>query len=315
MTRVLISGTSGFIAPRIASKLLDAGHEVWGIERYVTGRTAYQKDVRLNKFFCDLNDHHMIRHIIRMYQPEAVFHLGAMSPVSFSYERPQLYIDTNFKATVNLAETCMREVDDFKHFIFAGTSEEYGNQKEFPIKESAQLYPNSPYAVSKVASDLYLNYMHDAYGFPVTVCRPYNTFGRTGTSHFVTERIISQCLRHEESLRLGDPAPVRDLLFRNDHVNAYLSVFSQPEKSIGETFNFCTGKGVSIRELVDLITKKTGYEGEVVWNTIPKRPLDIDCLIGDPAKAQQILKWHANYSLSEGLDQTITELKMHGRLR
>jgi len=312
MTRILISGTSGFIAPRLASKLLDAGHEVWGIERYVTGRTAYRKDNRLNKYFCDLNDHSMIRHIVRLYQPEVVFHLGALSPVSFSYDRPQLYIDTNFKATVNLAETCMKEVDDFKQFITAGTSEEYGNQKSFPIREDAVLYPNSPYAVAKVASTKYLEYMRDAYGFPVTICRPFNTYGRTGTTHFVVERIISQCLAHEESLRLGDPEPVRDLMFRNDHVNAYLSVFNNPSQSIGEIFNFCTGQGVTIRQLVEMITEKTGYTGEVIWNTIPKRPLDIDTLIGDNGKAWQKLKWEPQYNLSEGLDQTITELKMHG---
>lgn len=262
--------------------------------------------------FGDLCDHHAIRQIVRHFQPEVVFHLAALSPVSISYKQPDIVNRTNYLATINLAESCMRLVDDFKHFIFAGTSEEYGNQEYFPIRETARLFPNSPYAVSKVAANLYLDFMRDAYGFPVTVCRPFNTYGRVGTTHFVTERIISQILKGQTNLFLGDPEPVRDLLFRSDHVNAYINVFVQPEKSIGETFNFATGKGFTIRELVEMIRTKTGHKGFVRWNTIPRRPLDIDKLIGDSAKAQQILKWKPEYSLSEGLDQTISEMKKIG---
>jgi len=307
--RILVTGTTGFIAPRLARKLIDLGHKVYGLERYVTGRTFYQKDERINRVCGDLCDHHAIKRIINTIQPEAVFHLAALSPVAISYEQPTIVNRTNYLATINLAEACMRQVDSFKHFIFAGTSEEYGNQEVFPIRETAQLFPNSPYAVSKVAANLYLDFMHEAYDFPVTVCRPFNTYGRVGTTHFVVERIISQILDGAETLKLGDPLPVRDLMFREDHVDAYLSVFGNPEQSIGEVFNFCTGEGYAILELVNLISEKTGFKGCVNWNTIPKRPLDIDTLIGDPVKAQQILKWQSKYSLSKGLDLTISELR------
>lgn len=282
---------------------------MYGLERYVTGRTFYRKDERINRVFGDLCDHHAIRQIINSIQPEVVFHLAALSPVAISYEQPTIVNSTNYLATINLAEACMRQVDGFKHFIFAGTSEEYGNQEAFPIRETARFFPNSPYAVSKVAANHYLNFMHDAYDFPVTVCRPFNTYGRVGTTHFVVERIISQILQGSDILYLGDPLPVRDLMFREDHVDAYLTVFGNPEQSIGEAFNFCTGEGFAIMELVSLIIEKTGFKGRVIWNSIPKRPLDIDTLIGDPTKAQQILKWQSKYSLSEGLELTISELR------
>lgn len=307
--KILVTGTSGFIAPRLASKLIDMGNRVWGLERYVTGRTMYKTDERINRVFGDLSDHLAIRKIVEMLQPEVVFHLAACSPVAYSYERPDEVIRTNYLGTVNLAESCLRKVDHFKHFIMAGTSEEYGNQKKFPIKETAELNPNSPYSCSKASATTYLKYMHDAFDFPMTICRPFNTYGRIGTTHFVVERIIVQCLKSCDYLRLGDPKPIRDMLYVDDHVNGYIQVFTQPDKSIGETFNFCTGIGISIKELVAKIQDKTGFNGQVVWNTIPKRPLDIEKLVGDNSKAENILGWIPKYSLDEGLTLTINEIK------
>lgn len=197
----------------------------------------------------------------------------------------------------------MREVPHFKHFLFAGTSEEYGNQTEFPIKENAELRPNSPYAVSKVAADKYLQYMRDAYDFPVTVLRPFNTYGRKDNVHFVVERIITQMLQGK-TVKLGDPTPERDLLYIDDHVNAYLTCLGN-EKAKGEVFNFCTGRSISIKELADLIAKLTGFKGEIMWNTIPARPLDIKKLVGSYEKAKRILGWEPKHTLEEGLKKTI----------
>ncbi len=186
---------------------------------------------------------------------------------------------------------------------FSGNSEEYGTQIHFPIREDAVLKPNSPYAVSKAASTMYLEYMSDAYGFPMTVCRPFNTYGRVKNRHFVTERILTQMLEGVKELRLGDPDPVRDMMFREDHVRAYLTVLGNAD-AVGEKINFCTGEGYSIAELVSLCAELTDWKGEIVWNTIPKRPLDIDVLIGDNTKAKG-LGWTPAYSLFEGLQETI----------
>lgn len=307
--KILISGTTGFVAPRLARKLVKLGHDVWGLERYVTGRTNYSRDEPFNRCFADLNDMHAVRCLISKLQPEVVFHLAALSPVALSYEQPEIVNKTNYLATINLAEACMKLVSHFKHFVFAGTSEEYGNQKNFPIREDAPLHPNSPYAVSKVAANLYLEYMRDAYGFPITICRPFNTYGRVGTTHFVTERIIVQMIKNAKTVKMGDPEPVRDMVYVIDHVDGYLAVLEHPEKSIGEAFNFCTGRGYTIRELVTIIARLTGWEGNLRWHTIPRRPLDIQTLIGNNNKAANLLSWKPKYSLSEGLDLTIRELR------
>jgi nucleoside-diphosphate-sugar epimerase len=306
--RILCTGTTGFIAGTLATKLIEQGHDVTALQRYVSGRAPY--NANLKTVFANLNDHFAIQQVIRQLKPEVVFHLAALSPVAFSYNNPVEYLETNFVATSHLAECCMRENSNFKQFIFAGTSEEYGNQTTFPIKEDARLIPNSPYAVSKVAADTYLNYLKDAYGFPITIVRPFNTYGRARDAHFIVERIITQML-HGDTVYLGDPEPKRDLMFMDDHVSAYLSVLDKKE-AVGETFNFCTGKGTSIHELARAIKFFTKFMGKIVWNTIPIRPLDIHTLIGDASKAEQLLNWKAKWSLEDGLKRTIKMLKENG---
>jgi len=160
--------------------------------------------------------------------------------------------------------------------------------------------------VSKAASTMYLEYMRDAYNFPMTICRPFNTYGRTKNRHFVTERILTQMLGRKEVISLGDPDPVRDMVFRDDHVDAYMTVLGNPD-ALGEIVNFCTGVGYSIHKLLHECMIITRWVGEVKWNTIPRRPLDIDVLIGDNSKAKS-LGWEPKYTLQSGLKKTIEEL-------
>ena len=300
--KVLVTGGSGFIGSHLIPELVGLGHDVYSLERYVTGRYVLGGRRAVKTVFGDLRNHFAVRKIVRDIQPEAVIHLASVSPVSYSYDHPIEAMETNFLGTVNLAESCLREAPHFKHFLFAGTSEEYGNQENVPLKETAKLHPNSPYAVSKVAADNYLQYMYDAYDFPVTVLRNFNTYGRKDNTHFVVERIIVQMLQGNV-VRLGDPTPIRDLMYVDDHVNSYLTCLDS-DKAVGETFNFCTGHGVSIAKLVELIKQPTGFKSEIIWNTIPKRPLDIAVLIGDYSKAKRILDWEPKFTLETGIKLT-----------
>jgi nucleoside-diphosphate-sugar epimerase len=301
--RVLITGGNGFIGSHLIRLLSGSENDVYCLERYVTGRYVLGGQRLVKTVFGDLRDHFAVRKVVREVQPDAVIHLASISAVSYSYDHPIEVLETNFLGTVNLAESCLREVPHFKHFLFAGTSEEYGNQENVPIKETAELYPNSPYAVSKVAADKHLQYMRDAFDFPVTILRNFNTYGRRDNTHFVVERTIAQMLKGK-TVRLGDPMPIRDFMYVDDHVNSYLACLEN-EKAVGEIFNFCTGRGVSIAQLVESIKKLTGNESEVIWNTIPERPLDIAVLVGDNSKAKRILGWEPKFTLEEGLKLTI----------
>ena len=303
--KILVTGNSGFIGSHLSVALSKLGHDVCCLERYVVGRQFEGNNRRV--VHADLNDHATIKEIVSREQPDIVVHLAALSPVAYSYTHWSEVLKTNFVATANLAEVCRVNVPNLKQFVFAGTSEEYGQQTMFPIKESADLKPNSPYAVSKVAADKYLRMLYDAYGFPVTVMRPFNTYCRSGNIHFVTERIITQMLNGDK-LCLGDSSPIRDFIYVDDHVNAYLAAIGN-EQAINRAFNVCSGVGISILEYINKIAGLLGWHGEVTWDTVPNRPNDIACLIGDNTKIKDVLGWRQTVTLEEGLKRTIKMLK------
>jgi nucleoside-diphosphate-sugar epimerase len=303
--KILISGTTGFIGSHLSIALSKQGHDVCCLDRYVVGRQFEGNNRRV--VHADLNDHATIKEIVTHEQPDIVVHLAAISPVAYSYTHWSEVLKTNFTATANLAEVCRVNVPNLKQFVFAGTSEEYGQQTSFPIKESADLKPNSPYAVSKVAADKYLRMLYDAYGFPVTVMRPFNTFGRNGNIHFVTERIITQMLNGDR-LELGDLTPTRDFLHVDDHVSGYLAAIGN-EKAVNRAFNICSGRGITICNYVKLIAELLDWHGVVDVDVIPKRPNDIACLIGDNTKIREVLGWKQTVPLEAGLERTIEILK------
>ncbi|MGA9632064.1 MAG: GDP-mannose 4,6-dehydratase, partial [Candidatus Acidiferrales bacterium] len=288
---------------RLLERLAEAGgHDLYSMQRYVTGRYVLGAEHGVKVVFCDLRDQFAVRCAIRELQPEVVFHLASISPVSYSYDHPNEVMDTNLTGTINLAESCLREVPHFKHFLFASTSETFGNGP-VPKLEGTPQAPNSPYSVSKHAAEKYVMYMWDAYKFPMTVLRPFNTYGRRDNTHFLVERMLVQMLRGD-TVKLGDSTPERDLLYIDDHVESYMTCLAQPKASIGQDFNFGTGERVTVRALADKMRAVTGFRGEVLWDTIPRRPLDIQVLYGDSAKARAKLGWQAKVSLDEGLRRT-----------
>lgn len=165
------------------------------------------------------------------------------------------------------------------------------------------MVPNSPYAIAKVAGDLYLRYMHMAYNFPYTTLRPFNTYSRRDNSHFFMERTITQMLSGGKVL-LGDPTTIRDWLYVEDHVDGYLKALGS-KKAIRQEIQLCTGKGYTTKETAEVIARLVGYKGEITWNSTPPRPLDARILIGDYSKAKKLLGWEPHYSLEQGLRKTI----------
>lgn len=297
-----MTGATGTVGGQLIEELLKSNETVYSLERYVSGRYSLDHNGNARILYGDLRDFSSIRHIVEEVQPEVVIHLAAVTAVSYSYDHPQEVIDTNLTGTINLAEACLKLVPHFRHFAFASTSETYGNGP-VPKTEETPQNPNSPYSVSKQAAEKYLLYMRDAYKFPITILRPFNTYGRKNNRHFVVERIITEMLSGKK-VRLGDPDANRDFLYIDDHVKAYLSCLNNP-KAIGQVFNFCTGKSITIRNLATQIAKLIGFEGEILWHQTPARPLDIKDLVGSYAKAERTLGWRPSVVLKDGLKLTV----------
>jgi nucleoside-diphosphate-sugar epimerase len=302
--RVLVTGATGFVGSRLLERLALGGrHELFSLRRYVTGRDDSASSYSAKIVVCDLRDPIAVKAAVSDVQPEAVFHLASISPVSYSYDHPSEVMDVNLSGTIHLAEACRREVPRFRHFLFASTSETYGNGA-VPKREDTPQSPNSPYAVSKQAAEKYLMYLWEASRFPVTVLRGFNTYGRRENSEYLVERMIVQMLS-SETVRLGDPSPERDLLYIDDHVDAYLACFQNSGPAVGQVFNFCTGERITVRALAEKVRDLTGFSGQIVWNTIPPRPLDIRVMYGDAGKARSVLGWQPKTTLDEGLARTI----------
>ncbi|MGC8622143.1 MAG: NAD-dependent epimerase/dehydratase family protein [Caldisphaera sp.] len=304
--KILLTGATGFIGKELVSKLLKQGYEIHTIERYVTGRYSLDQKDSVIKHYANLTDYNRVRTIVKEVQPNAVIHLAAISAVSFSYDNYIEVNEVNYLGSINLAEACRQEANNFKQFITAGTSEEYGLSilsTEEKLTEESPLIPNSPYAVAKVAFDYYLKYMGMAYDFPYTVIRPFNTYGRKDNKHFFIERTITQMLS-QEKVSLGDPNTVRDWVYVDDHVNIYIKALGN-DKAIKQTFNMCSGKGYTTKETAEIIAKLTNFKGEILWNQTPKRLLDAKVHIGDNSRAKELLGWESQYTLEDGLKRTV----------
>jgi len=310
--KVLLTGSTGFIGTALLPMLREAGHDVYELVRYVSGG-RYDYYDREQRYFADLRDREAVRKAVIQCQPEVIIHLAAQTAVSFSFLNPVDVMETNFVSVVNLAEIA-REVG-VKQFIHASTSEVYGKAIVFPIQETNPLEATSPYAIAKIAGEKYLWLIHEIYSFPVTIMRPFNSFGRAkggiSNRHYVIERAICQALL-EKHIHLHNPDPVRDFLFRDDHCLGYVKAVGQ-ESSIGQAINLCTMRGVTIKQMTEIVADIASYylkeKVEVSFDLQPDRPKDIDCLIGSNIKAGLYLSWYPHYSLEQALEIALKEWK------
>ena len=311
--RIFVTGMTGFLGDQLATKLLERGHKLGTIVRNVASADRPiaqntesmirgEKRKGVSYYYGDITDYLNIYDCLSNFKPDVIIHLAAQTSVAFSFTHSTEVFNVNFLGVVNVAEAARRALPKLKRFIFSGSVEEYGIQNKFPIKEIAELRAASPYGVAKIASEKYLKYLYDAYGFPIIIFRNTNSYGRRYNHQFVIESIIYQMYEGKSPIKLGDPTPVRDFVFEPDLLSAYvLAAESNTKKLLGESINIGTGKAVSIKELANKIAKITGYKGKIKWNSFPKRQLEIPRLQIDNAKAKKLLKWNPKFSLYEGL--------------
>ncbi len=309
---VLVTGITGFIGSRLAARLVESGHTVYGLVRHSSERELGRiGDVVSQIHFVegDLGRFHSVLSAVEVSQPSVIFHLGALTPVRLSFDDPYPYISTNFDGTVNLVHVALKEMPNSR-LIAASTAEVYGWQKtDEPIREDAVLNPASPYAVTKMAADQYVQMSNKVYHLQGTVLRPINSYGRRGEGGFLVEYLISKMLAGE-TCYVGAPDSVRDYMYLEDHVSAYLEA-SKSSNAVGRVFNVSPGNPVTNAELVKKLSDMTGFRGKVVFGSYPpgypQRPKSQDppYLVLDSSRISRELGWSPKHSLEQGLQLTI----------
>jgi GDP-mannose 4,6-dehydratase len=312
--KVMVTGMLGFVGSHLAQKLVDEGYKVYGVVRRVANRNldaikGIMEDVALVSG--DITDFVSVRNAFKTVSPDVVVHLAALSPVRDSFERPFEYQQANLLGTMNVAHAILELPDpETRRLIAASTAEVYGIQEKEPLKENLALKPSSPYAVSKAAADLYLQMMFHAYPLNGTIMRPTNSYGRKFDTSFMIEYLVTHMLNGEK-VYVGASDSVRDYMYIDDHVKAYLLAVNS-DKARGQLYNVGTGVGTSNGELAQMIAKKLGYnQKSIVYGSYPPgypyRPSisDQPSIVLDATKIRKELNWKPMISLDDGIDKVI----------
>jgi nucleoside-diphosphate-sugar epimerase len=313
MVRVFITGITGFIGRSLAKRLADEGYTVYGFVRFLSeGRRGVENAEIITG---DLTDYYSVERAVKLVRPDVVLHLAALSPVSESYFQPATYAEVNYIGTIHLLEALRRHARETVRVVaVAGTTEMFDASED--LDGYNELKPESPYAVSKAAEVLYAEYMHRAYGLPIVVAIPTNTYGRApvGQRHFFVEKVITELLSGKRDLYLGNPDAIRDWMFREDHVNAYLAIIKAAfdgKDVFGRRFAFGTGEGYTTRKTAELIKDLINPAAVLHWNAL-QRPIETSKIVisKDAIKrAEEVLGWRPRYKLEDGLKRAIEEWK------
>jgi NAD dependent epimerase/dehydratase len=232
-----------------------------------------------------------------------VFHLAALIGIPYSYVAPESYVQVNVQGTINVATACHRH--DVQRLVHTSTSETYGTAITAPISEDHPLQPQSPYSASKIGGDMMALSFHHAFELPVTVVRPFNTYGPRQSTRAVIPTILSQLHKGAKEIRLGSTSPTRDFNYVEDTVSGFLAV-AAAERAIGEVVNIGSGREISIGDLVRLLVEITGSEAEIVTDEARLRPAgsEVERLLCDNTRAREWTGWVPEVSLEEGLRRT-----------
>lgn len=299
--KVLITGASGFIGSHLTRLLLHQGAEVSIVVRY----NSIEHNVRLSPFWEDVEIFEADIRNIESLQPlhskkfDYIFHLAAYNHVGNSFLHVGEALETNSNGTVNLLET----IQDYKKFVYISTSEVYGQQDPIPFVEHMYPHPNSPYSVGKYAGELYSLMKQRQSNNPIVVIRPFNAFGPYQSTRAVIPELIDKCLRGVP-IMTTEGKQTREFNFVTDLAEGIV-LAALSDKVIGEIINLGTGKDIAIRDVANLIYKKTGSKSELRIGALPTRPNEIWKMSSDSTKAKEILGWEPKVSFEEGLDVTI----------
>ncbi|QSE96821.1 NAD-dependent 4,6-dehydratase LegB [Fulvivirga lutea] len=307
--KILVTGADGFIGSHLVESLVKEGAKVRAFCFYNSFNnwgwldTIDNEDLNnIEVFTGDIRDPNGVR--TAMKDIEVVFHLAALIAIPFSYHSPDSYIDTNVKGTLNIIQAA-KDLE-VERVLVTSTSEVYGTAQFVPITESHPKQPQSPYSASKIGADCIADSFFRSFNIPLTIVRPFNTYGPRQSARAVIPTIITQLLEGYEEIKLGDVTPTRDLLFVKDTVEGFLQI-AKTEALIGHEVNIATESEISIGDLAKELINQINPKAKVVSDEQRLRPekSEVFRLYGSNKKLMEYTNWEQKYTLKSGLKETI----------
>lgn len=307
--KVLVTGADGFIGSHLVEELVRKGHHVRAFVLYNSFNTwgwldTLPKEVlkEVEVFSGDVRDPNGVR--TAMKNIETVFHLAALIAIPYSYHSPDTYVDTNIKGTLNILQAA-RDLGT-ERVLITSTSEVYGTARYVPIDEQHPFQGQSPYSATKIGADRLAESFYRSFNLPVTIVRPFNTFGPRQSARAVIPTIIMQLLSGYEEIELGLLTPTRDFNYVKDTVSGYLKIANSSE-TIGEEINIATQTEISIGELGKELIRQINPNARIKEDEKRIRPAksEVNRLLGCNEKIKRLTDWEPKFSFEEGLAETI----------
>ncbi|MDE7409876.1 MAG: NAD-dependent 4,6-dehydratase LegB [Muribaculaceae bacterium] len=306
MNKVVVTGADGFIGSHLTQALLDEGCEVRALAQYNSfNNWGWLEELRhpgLEVVTGDVRDPNFCRHLVK--GADTVFHLAALIAIPYSYVAPDSYVDTNVKGTLNICQAVRDE--GVGRLLVTSTSEVYGTARYVPIDEKHPKQPQSPYSASKIGADAIALSFHNAFETPVTIVRPFNTYGPRQSARAIIPTIITQIADGAREIKVGDLTPTRDFNYVADTAAGFIAL-AKCGDSIGKEVNIATGCEVSMATTLQTIAELMG--ADVRWVTDPQRlrpaGSEVFRLLGDNSLITSLTDWRPRHTLKDGLRKTI----------
>lgn len=315
MKKVLITGADGFIGSHLTEQLLEKGYDVKAFVYYNSFNTwgwldtlPKEKLKQIEIFTGDVRDPNGVREAMK--GTDGVFHLAALIAIPFSYHSPDSYVDTNIKGTLNVLQAA-RDLN-LERVLITSTSEVYGTAQYVPIDENHPYQGQSPYSATKIGADRLAESFYRSFGLPVTIVRPFNTYGPRQSARAVIPTIISQLLSGKEKIKLGSLTPTRDFNYVKDTANGFYEI-AISDQTIGEEINIATGQEISIGKLAEELIRQINPKAEIICEKERTRPekSEVNRLLGCNEKIMRLTDWKPGYSFEQGLAETVEWIKGH----
>lgn len=305
--RVLITGADGFIGSHLVEMLSKKACKIRALNYY----NSFNKWGWLESLDCldkievisgDIRDPHFCKFITK--DIDVIFHLAALIAIPYSYVAPDSYIDTNIKGTLNICQAAKE--NQCLRVVHTSTSEVYGTARYVPIDENHPLQPQSPYSASKIGADQIALSFFLSFGLPVSIARPFNTYGPRQSARAVIPTIITQIAAGKKAIKLGDVSPTRDFNYVTDTCKGFIAI-AESDQTVGEVVNIGSGKEISVKDTMNMIKTLMKSEVEFLFDEHRTRPesSEVFRLCCDNKKICQLSSYEPEYNLEEGLKKTI----------